>query len=38
VWPIFIGFKLPEARAAIGEIANFIQKQISLGASQQSAA
>jgi acetyl esterase/lipase len=38
VWPIFIGFKLPEARKAIGEIADFIENQIATKASQPSAA
>lgn len=38
VWPVFIAFKLPEARQAIGEIAEFIKKQTTLQQAKRSAA
>jgi epsilon-lactone hydrolase len=38
VWPVFIAFKLPESRQALGEIAEFIQQQTTLQQAKRSAA
>jgi epsilon-lactone hydrolase len=38
VWPVFIAFKLPEARQALGEIGEFIRQQTSLQQAKRSAA
>lgn len=38
VWPVFVTFKLPEARQAIGEIAEFIKQQTSSQQAKRSAA
>jgi epsilon-lactone hydrolase len=38
VWPVFIAFKLPEARQAISEIAEFIKQQTSLQQAKRNAA
>lgn len=38
VWPVFVAFKLPEARQALGEIADFIRQQTSLQQAKRNAA
>lgn len=38
VWPVFVAFKLPEARQTIGEIAEFIKQQTSSQQAKRSAA
>jgi monoterpene epsilon-lactone hydrolase len=38
VWPVFIAFKLPEARQALSEIAEFIKQQTSMQKAKRNAA